>query len=335
MAPASKALRRFQIGPEGTPGTAVAATFKMVGEATYTIERDTEDEDYPRGVYAPVTGGGIDLRAGTLINFEGNLTYEEALHIFASVIEVPTTAGVSAPYTHTFDRPWNGPPTLQAYTAELTEDDGATKHVQREAAYLTGMGFEITIAGLEAAKISWEAFARASTTTTETAALAPLTGRTPIPSNLFKVYLDDSWAGLGGTLVSDAVRAATVKYAGAVAPAYNLDGRASLDFTGIRHLSFTPSTAPTLSITMDLSTVAAAEVADYLAGTKRFIRLIATNGTDSLSLDMCMVHAAPPSIEEDEGVMVATFNLRMEYDETGTNAFKAVIINGLEDVDDA
>ena len=330
MAPASKALRRFQIGPESTPGTAVPATFKMVGNTTYTIERDAEMEDFPRQVYAPVTGGGIDLRKGTLINFEGNLTYEEALHIFASVIETPATAG-AGPYTHTFDRPWNGPPTLTSYTCEITEDDGSTKHIQKEAAYLTGMGFEVVIAGLAPAKVTWEAIARASADTTETADLDPLTGRTAIASNLFKFYLDDTAGGIGGTLLSDVVRAATLKYAGAVAPAYNLDGRTALDFTGIRHKPFTPDNAPTLSITMELAATAAAEFADYLAGNKRYVRLTATNGTDSITFDLCAVHVSAPVPEEDDGVMVVTFEMRMEYDATLT--FKAVVVNGLADVD--
>ena len=330
MAPASKALRRFQLGPETTPGTAVAATFKMVGDATYTIERDTENEDFPRQVYAPLTGGGIDLRKGTLVNWQGNLTYEEAMHVFASVIEIPATTG-AGPYTHTYDRPWDGPPTLEAYTAEMTEDDGSTLHVQKECAYLTGMAFELAIAGLEPARLTWEAFARASADTTETGSLDALTGRTVVASNLFKVYLDDTAGGIGGTLLSDTVRAATLAYGGIVAPAYNLDGRTALDFTGIRHKAFTPDTAPTLSITMELAATAAAEIADYLAGNSRFIRLTATNGTDSITFDMCMVHAAPPAIEEDDGLMVATFSLRLEYDATLT--FKAVIVNGLADLD--
>lgn len=329
MPAASRALRRFQLGPETTPGTAVAATFKLVGNATATIEIEREMEDFPRQTYAPVTDGGIDLRHGTPISFEGNATFEELLHVLASVIEIPTTAG-EGPYTHTFDRPWDGPPTLKAYTAEWTETDGATKHVQKEAAYLTGSAFEIGIASGEITTVKWDAFARKSADTTETPALAALTGREPIPSALWAVYLDDAAGGIGGTLLSDVVRSATLSYGGAVVPAHNLEGRAALDFTGIRHLPFTPESAPTLAITMELAASAGEELAHYIAGDKRFVRLTATSGAKSITFDGCWVHASPPEISEDEGVVLATFNLRLESDATLT--FEAALVNALADL---
>lgn len=340
MATAARALRRLQLGPETTPGTGVAATFKMIGNARVTRERDVHNEDFPRQLYAPVTGGGIELRHGTLITNEGHLTFEEFMHVLAMNVEVPTTTdNGDGTHTHVYDRPWNAAPTLKHYSAEWVETDGNTKFVQQKAAYGTGAGFEVGFSTGDPASCNFDMMLRKSEAATETASLAALTGRDTagggLASGLFKVYLDDSAAGLGGTLLSDMVRAGTLTWPAAVAPSYNAEGRAALDFTGIRHLPFTPDNAPTLSLTVELASAAAAEIADAASGTKRFVRLAAERGAHSLQLDGCYVYQSIPSPEADESMMVLTLDMRLEYDATWTKAFYAEITNGLSSLSDA
>lgn len=331
MATASRQLRRLQIGPETTPGTAVAATFKLVGDGDVTYELDREFEDFPRQVFAPLTNGGIDLRAGTLINWQGNLTFEEIAHILANVLATPsTTGGDEEPYTHTFERTWNVPPTLTTYTAELTEHDGSSAHVQKESAYVTGSSVEIAIARNSIATVRWQAFGRKGSATTETASLAAISGRTPISGNLFKLYMDDSWAELGSTQQSSVIRAASLTYNNGALPKFTLDGRAAQDKVGD---DFNQASG-TLSVTYELDSVAASEIAHFEAGDLRFVRLAAEMGDKSIALDWCGVHRSVPSYSEEDGLRLVTFELGLEYDPVGASAFAAEVVNELADLDD-
>lgn len=324
MATALKALKRLQIGLEATQGTGVAATFKVVGECMPEFLAERELEDFARGYMGPVTGGGILVKTATNLPVEGNLTYEEIAYVLSTCLNVVSTAGVG-PYVHTFDRSWVAAPTIKTVTAEITEDTGSTKHVQREAAFCYTTGFEVSLAVGKIARLKWGLAGQAATDTTETPSLSALTGRSPIASGLFKFYLDSSWAGLGGTLKSATLRAATFKYDPGITPNYPLDGRAALDFTGLNYGQAKGS----LSLTCELNANAATEIAAYEAGTKRYIRLIATDGTKIVKFDMCAVHVSPPAYSDEDGIRVATFNLALEIDTTTPNMFKAVITNSL------
>lgn len=337
MATAVRALRRLNLGPEATPGTAVAAAFRMIGDSRVTRERDVHNEDFPRQVYAPVTGGGIELRNGAMVTHEGHVTFEELMHVLAMHVEVPaTTDNMDGTYTHVYDRPWGGPPTVKHYTAEWVETDGSTKHIEQRAAYGTGVGFEIGFAIGEPATCNFDLMLRKPGDSTETADLSALTGRDAngggLASGLFKVYIDDTAAGLGGSLLTDTIRAGTLTWPASIVPSHNLAGRADLDFTGVRHVPFTPDNAPTLSLTVELDATAAAEIADAESGTKRFVRVSAAQGDNEIVLDGCYVFQSVPSPEPDEQLVVATLDLRLEYDETWGKAFYAEVTNALADL---
>lgn len=321
-----RALRRLQLGPEATAGTAVAATFKMVGDAKYTPHIVRDFEDFPRQVFAPVTGGGFDQQVATLIENEGALTVEELLHVLAMNVCTPSTSG-AGPYVHTFDRSWTASPTIKTYTAEMTEvDGGGTKQVQRESAYLFGKSFEIGIQPNQPATLKWTGEARASATTTETAALAALTGRRPLPGNLAKLYIDDTWAGLGGTQISAAVRALTLAYQSGISAGFTLDGRTSLDHTKLDY----GMVGATLSATIELAADAAAEHAKWVSAALRYMRLGITLDSNHIALfDIAGKYVADPVIEEQDELSVMSFELGLEYDSTSGKAFKATVTNSL------
>lgn len=325
MTTAMRALKRMQLGPESTAGTAVAAAFKAVGDAKYLPHVERDFEDFPRQVFAPYTGGGVDQMHATDIKMDGNLNAQELIHVLAMNVCAPSTSG-AGPYVHTFDRSWTASPTIKTYTIEMTEQDGGgTKQVQRESAYCFGTGFEIGITRNAPAKLSWTAAGRKSTTTTETAALAALTGRAPMPGNLAKLYLNDAWADLGNTQIAAAVRALTFKYESGFTPKLTLDGRTTLDHVGI---DYGPVMA-TLSASIELGADAASEHAKWISAALRYARISLTLGTDIVLLNLAGKYLADPEISEEDGLSVMSFELGLEYDPTSGKAFSAVVTNSL------
>ena len=324
MATALYPLRKFQVGFESTSGTAVAATEQLVGEAVYTPEIEREFEEYPRGVRAPVTGGGVAKSKGSMFAFSGNLSYEEILYPLATGIEAPALTG-AGPYVYTFDPDLTIVPVPKSLTCEYIVDDGSTKHYEREAAFCVCRSFEVGLAFGELATMSFELFGRAEQTSTMTAALTPVTGRTLIPSNLFTVAIDDAWSGLGGTPKSTLVRAASLSVTTGLEPDYTLDGRTDLDFTQLR----AGMLDATLSITMEHNASAATEIGKWRTGALRFVRLKATDGTKIVQFDLAAKYLSPPSFSEDAGTEIATMELGLEYDSTGAKAFVATITNSL------
>jgi hypothetical protein len=330
-------LRNVQFGGETTAGTAVAATARRVGEWTYTEDIPREFEEFPRGVRAPVTGGGYDISGGSMLVGNGNLTWEEILYPLNGGILLDAAGvdqGTGGPYLYTFDPVLTDPADIKTYTAEFVVEDGSTLHVQRESAYAFCTGFTVTLAANQIATITENWTARRSQTSTVTASQTVITGRTPVPSNLFKLFIDDTWANLGTTQKTQFIRAATLTVDTGLTPDFTLDGRADLDLTGINSGTLNA----TLDITVEANAAMATELGHYRGtgghGTVRFYRLSANNGGATTAereivFDMAMKHLSPPSYSQDNGIEIVTMRLGLEYDATGAKAFVATVQNGL------
>lgn len=335
MSTALYPLRNVQIGLEATAGTAVAATFKPVGEIVLTEEIDREFETFPRGVRAAVTGGGYDIRHGTMVNFSDmNLTWEEVIIPMLTGIVNDAAPTGTGPYTWDFTPVLTAAAALKAATVEYTIDDGSTKHLQREMAYGTTQSIEFRIVANQIAKMNFEMALRKSASTTETAGQAVITGRTPVPSNLFALYSDSSWANLGNTAVPTTIRDATLRITTGATPDYTLDGRTSLDFTQLN----AENLAVSLDMTLEFNAAAATAYSHFRgasgAGTTRFYRLEADNGLATTSnrkitFDLCAKHVSPPQISQDNGMEIVSLSLEGEYDATGTAMFVCTVINAL------
>lgn len=328
MAGAPYFLRKLQFGRESTAGTAVAAAYKLVGEGTYKPIVERLMEEYPRGVRAPVTDGGFDISKGSEIEFEGSLTYEEILLFLDSGIVSVTTTG-AGPYTHTFTPTLTAAQVVKSYTAEFLITDGTARY-QREAAFMLTKEFEIELKANEAAMIKTSMFGRAEQTSTVTPDLAVMTGRTVVPSNLFKVYIDDTGAGLGGTQKSGLIRVATLAVDTGNEPDYTLDGRSDLDMVGNQPQTLTA----TLDLTMEHNADAATEIGKWRTASKRFIRLKADNGAaaganKAITIDGCFVYTESPEFSEEDGTELVTMKMQLEFDSTWAKALEFVVINGL------
>lgn len=320
--PALKQLQKLQVAFEAVPGTPLAATQQLVGEFAYTEEIARFFEDHPRGIRAPVTGGGDDLRTGTLFVTEQPLTFEDLLYPLSLGLDDPAVSGAD-PFVYTFAPALTGAAAIKAGTFEYVDEDGTTQHIERRSSFVTCRSWGINLASGEIGLLTAEYFGRKAEAQTFTPALTPLAGRTKIPSDLFQVFVDDTWAGLGGTQITGAIRSAELQVVNGAEPDYTLDGRPDLDFTQLRAMDITGTF--TLLMELDAQAGDAGEYADYRAGSLRFIRLSAAIGTEIAQFDFAVKYVSPPVIETDEKTQLLRLEAELEYDPVGANVIAPVL----------
>lgn len=325
MANLHEDLTRLQMGLETTGGTLVAARRLIPytsGSYEPTIERKVLDE--VRGVTADFddietgnAGGPLDLTQ--------ELDFEHLLLAFLCGIQLVTPASVPPLETWTFSRPGTGLATLGSATVETVQTDGGSLDRDERFGFARPTSIAIEIAG-ETAQLSTSWMGRAPQALPSPTAIVGLS-RTVIPASLFNVYVDDSWAELGDTAFGD-LRSASITYDPALTPAYNLQGRSDLDLTGWYQGRFRGQ----LSLTLDHDTDGAAELAHWVAGDLRFIRLEAAFSANlSLTLDHCVRYIETPNVlsaDNKQHTLELVGHLRAD-DQTERNRFAAVIKNGV------
>lgn len=325
MATALHKLRNLQLGFESTNGTAVPATFKAVGRAGIKPMIERHAEDAPRGVRLAVDEF-LDVSKGAELTVETDCTYEDILVPLESGMGTvsPTGAG---PYVYTYA--YTLSPTLKALTAEMVVDDGSTKHYQREYAYMVCREFEIGIAPNAATSLKYTLFGRAEQTSTVTPALTPISGRAKIPSNLWTLAIDSSWAGLGGTAKTTTLREATLSVTTGVKPEYTLDGRSDLDMTGV----ILDDLQATLKTKLRHNAATATEIGNWRTGTRRFVRLLADNGAATGANRKLQIDASLRlmswDMSDEDGQEVVDAEWELVYDSTASKALTITVTNGL------
>jgi hypothetical protein len=318
-------LEKLQYGLETVAGTLVAADTIMLaeqgGEFTDEVERVAIEE--PRGVLAMVED--VDVRKGSLLTYTQAMDYESSILMPLLTGIKQTTPAAGPPKVWTFLPSMVTPETLDSATWEVAYTDGTTKHVEREFGFGTTRKFTITFGFNQVTKITTEIFGRASQTSTLTASQAALS-RTVIPSNLWKVYIDTSWAGLGGTQKSGLIRSGTLEIITGADVDYTLDGRADIDFTQLMRGMITGSLQLTMAVDANFST----ELTAWRAKTMRFIQLIATAGANNIvEIDVAGIYTSPPSYSVDRGLRVADLTLDLRYDPTSSKVFQAIVTNSV------
>jgi hypothetical protein len=343
MATAIRSLNRLQFGLESTKGTIVAATKIIRGNwiAGFTEEYDTYRSPYPSGVLANVGGAGVFVRKGVTLKGEFDLSAEQALWPLTTGIlgaVSPSNSDTTA-YTYTYTpQLTTAIRTLDTLTGEFIMGDGSTNHVAREAGYGFCTQFSCKWATNQQATMSAEWVLRASQTSTPTGSLAAYTSLEPLVTNLLSVYLDTSWAGLGGTQLTTIVRSAELDVMTGLAPDYTLDGRSDLDFTQHKVGPFTAK----LKMMLELNATAASRVANFRANDIVFIRLKnigslagAATAYKTFQADGAYRFVSPPAFSEDGEQVLVGLDLESVYDTTGAKTLEFVVINKLATVEAA
>lgn len=336
MAESITPFRKVQVGRESTKGILVPATDVLLGAWEWTEEQEFYRSDNPIGVNANVGGKGSIIRKGSRLSVDTELTFEEITWLLlcgvrgqVAGVQTPPTTGTG--YTYTFTPELTGIPTIDTMTVEVVETDGVTNHVAREFGYGMVERFSVALAGNSEARLTYDIFGRAAQTSTPTAALVPYANREIALSNRAKIYLDNSWATLGGTQLSGIIRSLDFEYVAPFSPDYTLDGRTDVDMT--KHTAAGRFKA-TLSVVMELDAVAAAVIANYQANDLRYFRLLIegsladAGGTlKKWSVDGAYRFTGPPAHSDDNGVRLVSFDLESVYDATGTKTLEFVVIN--------
>lgn len=332
MATAIKPLEKLQIGIETTKGTLVAATRVIVGENRLIEHRERYRSTYPRGVRATVGGAGVLTKQWCEVSVESELSAEQILWPLMTGIRGSVSgSNTNNAFTYTFTPELTtGAITIAAATVEFLESDGSTNHIASEAGYGMTESFKIEATPDDIAKLSWKMFTRARQPTTPTSALVPYTSLEELPGSLF-VYLDTTWAGLGGTQLTTIVRSVSFECMTGLAPDFTADGRTDKDYS--KHS--VNSLAARLSLTLELDATGAARFDDYRTNDLVYIRLKFTGGTagdadtKTVQIDGAYRFAADPTFPDDSDQKLVALELEAVYDSTGTKILEFTVINSL------
>ncbi len=333
--PAIEAGTIFQIGKETTRGTAVAATNRLIG-VNLSIDPGTTIR---RSAHA---GGTLVRRGPTAITRKfaqikatGVLSFEQILYYLYMGVKGNVTPTGAGPYTYTFDPNETSDPEPATFTIErrLTDVEGTPGNDDIEVEYCFARS--LTVRGAEGEDAAWEFDAdivgRQVTSTTLTPAIA-------VPSVeeiLFaktQLYIDDTWAGLGGTEVTGAqLLDFSLTFATGLSPHFGADG--NLYFN--RYTMAGPpgrEHGATLDLTLLCDTRMATERTKAQAKATRFVRLKATGSSSrQVTLDMAVEHESGDiaSVDARDGLHIVSMHLVPVYDATGAAHFKATVVNNL------
>lgn len=335
MATAIYPLNKVQIGMESTKGTLVAATRLLAGDGNFAEEQDFYRSTYPAGFRATPGGAGTIMRKGFMLDFQSDLSAEEVLWALLTGIK----GGVTGSVTDTSAYTWTFTPelttaiqTLDSATLELVRSDGVTNHYYGEAGYCLTSGFTMEWAFNQIAKFSMKMFGRARQTGAPTGSLVAYTTREALSSNQLWVYLDTTWAGLGGTQLTGTVRSAKLDVNTGLTPDYTLDGSTDVDFRDHN----TGELGGRLSLLMELDAVGAARFTEWRANSLVYVRLKslgslagAATAKRTVQVDGCYRYVGNPVISFDGQQALVAVELEAVLDTTASKILEFTAINKL------
>jgi hypothetical protein len=199
----SRTFYKCQYGKEtfATKGTAVAATKKFLGSFNVPEDIAPVYPDYNLSVRVKAAESHILQNLADGISLNADNGYFQALPMMLStVLKGNVTATETTSPNNDFL--WDFSPalatagdSLDSLTLEFGDDDQAY-----ETEYCIGKSFSMkgALGGNGPVSLGWEGFGRQVTKTTFTGALTNPTVE-PIVANMARLYLDTTWAGLGGT----------------------------------------------------------------------------------------------------------------------------------------
>lgn len=320
-------LKLFQLGKETTRGTAVAATKKIAGSLDVEIEDEWDRPEHVLGRQSLFEKGiATRLLQQVGLKYSGPAYYEQLLWWLGMGVVGGVTGvqqGVTAAYLWTYE------PTLatgnapDSYTIEYGDEQQ-----NFESEYCIARSLTLSGAPKEAWKIDVDIVGRKMTESTVTGSLTPVTGLETPPFNKTNLYIDTTWAALGG-----AVKAATLVNCSLAIPCFkalaNADGNDYFSAYGIQGRAITGKMALLFNATANT------ERDSYAARTARFIRLkcqgtlIEGSYYKWLLIDMCVEYTKFKVLGEWEGQTLVEAEFVSCYDPTGAKEFVISVQNAL------
>lgn len=318
------ALSKVQMAFEATAGTDLATTSMVHLEDYEFVEGDAVYRPNSiRGLMINNPGFETVVKRFTNWKISGYFTYEQAQSWFGGIFKVAAPTGLS-PYVWTHTQDPTAYPSFWTYTFERREYDGSTA-IGQAWHYCVLQKLTLTFAEGQPVKYVAEGFARRVQTETLTTAQTLPTPEL-IPMALTTLFIDTSWAGLGGTQVASQFLGGSIEITTGAVPIWTGDGRTDLDYTTV---GFDASQRGIkANIITYLGGQYATEKTAAEAQSLRAVRLgVAGSGGRAMTIDF-LAKYEPGTIlnfNDQNGQRIISLPLVSTTD--GTNQFKATVTN--------
>lgn len=329
-----KTLRKVQLGREGTPGTAVAATTIWRGPALMPLDdRMNAMPEENIGLSSPTTR---QYTAGLLASMQfpsTPATFQGIQHVLEAGVKTvaPSQDGVGTDYINEYPLPSGDVNSLKTYTIE-----GGDNKVVEEMEYSFVREFELSGKRNEAWMLTSNWQGRRSQVSSFTGALsAPAVSE--MLFNKSKIYIDNVGGTIGTTQIANSWLDAKLKVITGLKAQPTGDGNlyfSFMDFIGAK---------ATLELSFLHNATVAAERVLWRANTPRQIRIliegntVATPGTtyskETFRIDGAGLYTSfgPPN-DEDEGSNVNKVVFELAYDSVAALFCNFLLVNELSAV---
>jgi hypothetical protein len=326
-----KVLTKVQYGLEAAHGTAVAADTMLL--CTVGIPEDDRQVHIPEVDMGVRTNLLLDAAVVRKLVADG-LSIEDAdgayFQLFPLLFSCCLLGNVTpgGAFIWTFAAPQTAAENLDSFTLEVGDNVQAY-----EIPYVMVRSMTITgdcISG--EVHVSADCFGQFVSQTTITGAIA-------VPSvemcigKLSRIWVDNTWAGLGGTEITNCLVNWSVTLNGGAHPKFW--GSANRWYTGHEQGAVTGEA----TFTFERNAAVAAEellfrpAAGGVARTTRFVELVLGGVSSSMTLDMAGQWTSWSSLgSEEEGNSLDVATLTFGYDITGTQGFQAVVTTNVASI---
>lgn len=312
-------------------GTAVAATSIVAVEE---MAWDDADEN----IYRPKVANGILIRnrgRGTPVEHGTRFTltdqpfvWEQAMHWLAMSIRgdvEPTGTGAEGdPFVWVFERGPTVNPNPLSFTLEREYANGLGDVVDQRASYCLLGSLGLKFAAREHLRMSGAGFARKFNTSPATPSLTLPDFEIGV-SALSTVYVDDDWADVGTTLLTEEVIGWDLTIGTGFGPLFTAEGRPTLDFTKHRVNGNEVTLGCKLTILLDPDRYTLEQAAAQ-AGLPRAFRVhVDGTGDRALDIDMFLQHSKPSLFKIGEFEGQDMIELDLEEGTDGSNFLRVTL----------
>lgn len=316
MAERASVFQGVQIGVETTSGTSVAAS-KLLTSMEIVPQIDlTIDTFRPMGnKYITVAAAAKEL---TSAQVRGKLTYTEIVYPLSSLFGAGVITG-AGPFTWVFSP---GSTAADAFKTFTIEQGNAVRAEKWTYGLFTGLSITGSRDGFDIrGTMQGQAVTDGITMTTTPTAIALV----PVLGKDVSVFYDATSAGLGTTKLGR-VLSLEFNFNDKYSPLWAVDNTQASFVAQVER-------APTANIKLIVEADAAgmALLTDARAGTYAYVRIVGTQGTNSLTFDCAVKHVKPDPYRDQDGVYAIGWNLQLAHDQAwGTGKSMVVTaINGL------
>lgn len=336
-----KAFRDIQISnAEGTPRIAEAATDILLGTITPNYaDKAIHYPEHERNTTARNMGDDFVVSREAELTFEGEMNMRHIVWMLSNSVKgknnptQPDSGNEPNAYL------WNiyavpasaTTPEIGGYGIDTFTIEYGDNVQHYEAAGCFTRTIEISGAPNEPVMVSWEITGDKVTESTKTAALSVIDTQY-FPSNLVELYIDSSWANMGNTQKTDALKAWTWRLETQFTPRYTASG--SMSHTGVNEDRKAAQLEMTLLRDSALSEI---EKNDYDNRTTTYIRIACKGATelDSGQGNVPYVYLQGSyrytdwDTDDEDGMVVANVTAESVLDSVGSQHFSTLVYTNL------